>query len=49
MIDDIVEALADKEKDLLVIPPPVFLNRLGEDLMGKSIQDLNVLDRYIFA
>ncbi len=39
-IEDILAAIrkyATSETDLIVLPPPLFLNSLGEDLMGDSI------------
>jgi len=43
-IEDILIAIkkyATSETDLIVLPPPLFLNSLGEDLMGDSISRLD--------
>lgn len=39
-IDDILEETSKYEFDVAVLPPPYYLNKLGEDLLGKSVADI---------
>jgi len=53
MLSDIVDAMLPyQDQDLYVLPPPTFLNRIGEDLMGESVAKLKEFfggKPYLFA